>query len=308
MLDLRRLRIFAAVAEAGSFTGAASTLFLTQPAVSQQMAILEREAGVALLERVPRGIRLTPAGELLAERTAALLSEMHTLEEDLRQFGAGTQEIHLAAFPTAGADLVPLAIRAFRERRPDVRIVLNPAHANDVVAQMHAARIQLGLVWDYDFSPQQQDASFVRIELLADPLEVVLPLDHPAADECDVALRDLAEESWIVRSHRPPNAQAFEQMCRMAGFEPRIAFRTDNYQAVQGLVAAGAGIGLVPRLSLVPRRPDIAVVQMAAPTFSRRIAVLAFPEAHRSTAVDDLIDVLRSTADELRRSAGADGR
>ena len=302
MLDLRRLRIYAAVAESGSFTAAATALFLSQPAVSQQMAILEREAGVPLLERVPRGIRLTPAGQLLAERGTRLLAEVDEIEDELRRLGAGVREVHLGAFPTAGADLVPLAIRAYRERHPDVRVVLTPAHASDVVAQLHSSRITVGLVWDYDFAPQAPDAAFDRVELLADPLRIVLPEDHPAAGEREVAMRDLAEEPWIVRAHRPPYAQAFEQMCRIAGFEPQVAFRTDNYQAIQGLVAAGAGIGLVPRLSLTPRRRDVVSVPMAAPAFSRRIAALAVPAATRPSTVDDLLDVLRTTGDALQRS------
>ena len=302
MLDLRRLRIYAAVAESGSFTAAATALFLSQPAVSQQMAILEREAGVPLLERMPRGIRLTPAGQLLAERATRLLAEVDEIEDELRRLGAGVREVHLGAFPTAGADLVPLAIRAYRERHPDVRVVLTPAHASDVVAQLHSSRISVGLVWDYDFAPQAPDAAFDRVELLADPLRIVLPEDHPAAGEREVAMRDLAEEPWIVRSHRPPYAQAFEQMCRIAGFEPQVAFRTDNYQAIQGLVAVGAGIGLVPRLSLTPRRRDVVSVPMAAPAFSRRIAALAVPAATRPSTVDDLLDVLRTTGDALQRS------
>jgi DNA-binding transcriptional LysR family regulator len=302
MLDLRRLRIFAAVAETGSFTAAATALYLTQPAVSQQMAILEREAGVPLLERVPRGIRLTPAGQLLAERAGRLLAEMDELEEDLRRFGAGVREVHLSAFPTAGADLVPLAIRAFRERHPDIRVVLTPAHADEVVASLQSARISVGLIWEYDFAPQSHDPAFDRVELLTDPLRVVLPTAHPLAGEGEIALRDLAEEPWIIRAHRPPYETAFEQMCRIAGFEPRVAFRTDNYQVIQGLVAAGAGIGIVPRLSLTPRRQDVVEMTMAAPAFSRRVAALAGPAATRPSTVDDLLDVLRVTADTLQRS------
>jgi DNA-binding transcriptional LysR family regulator len=302
VLDIRRLRIFAAVVEGGSFTAAASTLYLSQPAVSQQMAILEREVGVVLLERVPRGIRLTPAGELLAKRTESLLSELSVIEDELHRFGAGVQEVHLGAFPTAGADLVPMAIRRYRDLHPGIRVVLTPAHANDVVAQLHASRIQIGLVWDYDFAQQADDPAFERVELLADPLLAVLPPEHPAAGEDEVRLHDLAEESWIVRAHRQPYSQAFEQMCRITGFEPRIAFRTDNYQSVQGLVAAGIGVGLVPRLSLAPRRTDVVVLPLAAPSFSRRIAALAVPEAVRSSAADAMLDVLRATGELLRRT------
>ncbi|MGH3279179.1 MAG: LysR family transcriptional regulator [Trebonia sp.] len=303
MFDLRRLRIFAAVVDGGSFTAAASALFLSQPAVSQQMAILEREAGVPLLERLPRGIRLTAAGELLAERTSRLLAEMEAIEEELRRLGDGIQEVHLGAFPTAGADLVPLTISAYRERHPDVRVVLTPAHANDVIAQMHSSHISVGLVWDYDFAPHVLTPSgFDRVELLADPMRVIVPTGHEAALEREIALRDLAEEPWIVRAHRPPYAQVFEQMCRIAGFDPQIAFRTDDYQAIQGLVAARVGIGVAPRLSLAPLRQDVVAVPMAPPTFSRRIAALAVPAENRPSTVDDLLDVLRATADMLQRA------
>jgi DNA-binding transcriptional LysR family regulator len=268
------------------------------------MAILEREVGVPLLVRVPRGIQLTDAGKLLADRAARLLTETAEIEDELRRFGQGTREVALGAFPTAGADMVPLAIREFRRRHPDVRVLLTPAHANDVVAQLHSSRIAVGLVWDYDFAPQATDPIFERVELLADPLRVVLPADHPAACEREIALRDLAEEPWIVRAHRPPYQQAFEHMCRIAGFEPRVAFRTDNYQSIQGLVAAGIGLGLAPRLSLTPRRPDVVPIPVAAPSFSRRIAALAVPGNNRPSTVDDLLDVLRTTADTLYRSPG----
>jgi DNA-binding transcriptional LysR family regulator len=302
VLDLRRLRIYAAVAEGGSFTAAASALGLSQPAVSQQMAILEREAGVTLFERVPRGMRLTPAGELLAERTARLLAEADALEDELRHLGAGTREVRLGAFPTAGADLVPLAIRAYRERHPDVRLVVTPVHADEAEAHLRSSRISVGLVWDYDFSPQPAGPEFERAELLADPLRVIVPAGHPAAGRREVALRDLAEEPWIVRAHRPTNTSAFEHMCRIVGFEPRVAFRTDNYQAIQGLVAAGIGLGVAPRLSLAPRRGDIVAVPMAAPAFSRRIAALTAAQASRPSTVDDLLDVLRMTGDALSGS------
>jgi DNA-binding transcriptional LysR family regulator len=93
-------------------------------------------------------------------------------------------------------------------------------------------------------------------------------------------------------------------MCRIVGFEPRVAFRTDNYQSIQGLVAAGIGLGLAPRLSLTPRRPDVVGVPVAAPAFSRRIAALAVPGANRPSTVDDLLDVLCTVADTLYRSPG----
>jgi DNA-binding transcriptional LysR family regulator len=181
-------------------------------------------------------------------------------------------------------------------------VVLTPSHGHDVIAQVHSSLIAVGLMWDFDFAPLVTDSSFDRIELLSDPMCAVLPPDHPLAANPTVTLLELATEQWIIRSHRPPYAHSFEQMCRIAGFEPQVAFRTDNYQSIQGLVAAGVGIGLVPRLSLTPRRRDVVSVPMAPPAFSRRIAALAMPAATRPSTVDDLLDVLRATADTLQHS------
>jgi DNA-binding transcriptional LysR family regulator len=227
---------------------------------------------------------------------------MTETEEELGSFGDGRQEVHLGAFPAAGADLVPMAIRAMRERHPNVHVALTVSHGHDVIAQLHSSRVSVALTWDFDFAPQATDPAFERVGLLADPLCVVLPADHPFAGNKEVALRDLAAEQWIIRAHRPPYVESFEQMCRIAGFEPTVAFRTDNNHSIQGLVAAGIGPGLAPRLSLVPTRGDVVVLPLAAPAFTRRIAALAMPPAGRSPIISDLLNVLRAAANELRWS------
>lgn len=302
MLDLWRLRIFMSVVEGGSFTAAAGQLFLSQPAVSQQMATLQREVGVALLERTSRGISLTAAGQVLAERAATLLAAMSATEEELHRFGAGVPEVRLGVFPTAGADLAPLAIRMHRERHPKTKIALTPIHGCDSAAQVIASHIDIGLIWDYDYALQPTDPALERLELLADPLRIVLPVDHPLATESAVALHDLAEEEWVVRDHLPPYAHAFEAMCRIVGFEPHIVFRTDNYQAVQGLVAAGIGVGIVPQLSLAPCRSDIVLLPLISPAFSRRIAAITLRKAERPVVIDGMLHILSLAAEDLRRS------
>src|SRR6202034_2925533 len=129
---------------------------------------------------------------------------------ELRRFGAGMPEVRLGVFPTAGADLAPIAIRMHRERCPTTKVTLTPVHWCDVAAQVIASQIDIGLIWDYDFALQPTDPVLERLELLADPLRVVLPVDHPVSSETAVALRDLAEEEWVVRGHLPPYAHAFE--------------------------------------------------------------------------------------------------
>jgi DNA-binding transcriptional LysR family regulator len=297
VLDTRRLRIFCTVAEEGSFTAAAARLHLTQSAISQQMAILEREAGIALVERCPRGIRLTQAGRLLAERARSLLSELATLEHELHRLGERPASVHLGVFSTAGAYLIPLVVQEYRQRHSDALLVLHACQPDELAAQLADGAVTVGLTWDYDFAPRPMDM-LERHHLLDDPMCVLLPAGHPlAADpEQPLRLRDLAAEAWVARPHRAPYADAFEVMCRIAGFEPDVVFRTEDYPSLQGLVAAGVGLAVAPRLSLVAQRPDVVAVPFEEPAVSRRIHAATLPETRRDPLVGQLLDVLREVS------------
>lgn len=300
MLDVRRLRILVAVADYGSFTAAALHLHLTQSAVSQQMALLEREAHVGLVDRQPRGVQLTPAGELLVERTRELLGMLANIESELHELRAGPAPVRLGTFPTAGANLIPLALRQFRQRCPDGEVIVSPVRSSEPIGQMlRDGELHIGLVWDYDIVPRPAESGLEETHLLDDPLHVVVPAQHPLAGAGQLNLEDLADEAWIVRDHRPPNHQAFETMCRIAGFEPHVVFRTDDYQSAQGLVAAGIGVCLMPTLAFSGLRPDIAVLQLGQPAFHRRIMAISLREGLRSVTDQALLRVLVETARTL---------
>jgi DNA-binding transcriptional LysR family regulator len=293
MLDVRRLQIFAAVAEHGSFTAAAEALFMTHSAVSQQMALLERQLGLQLVTRRPRGVELTDAGRLLADRSRALLGSIAGIEREMRDLTARHTCVRLAAFPTAAADLIPRVVRDYQKRFPDVRVELRSVHAGDVAACLRDGNVHLGLVWDYDFAPRAFAADIERIHLADDPLFALFPVDHPLAGEASVALPDLAGETWAVRAHRPPYDEAFTTMCRLAGFEPDIGFVTEDYQSAQGLVAAGIGIGIVPLLSLATQHPEVIAVPIAPPAPCRRIAAVRLRDADHPEAARQMLEVLR---------------
>jgi DNA-binding transcriptional LysR family regulator len=300
MLDVRRLRIFVAVAEEGTLTAAAQRLYLTQSAVSQQMSALEREVGVTLLRRVSRGVTLTRAGEVLLARSRGLFGELSTIEQEMRGFGDSPQEIRLGAFATMGVELLPVALKSFRVRRPDVRVVLSSVHGDDVPARLRDGDLHVVLVWDYDFAPRPVDRDLARLTLPDDPLRVVLPVGHPLADDERVDLAALSGERWVVRAHRAPYEDAYETMCRIAGFEPDIAFRADDYQSLQGLVAAGMGVSLVPGLSLAPHRDDVVSRPLGTPAFCRRVNAMTLHDARGLAPVAEFLDVLRSSADVVR--------
>jgi DNA-binding transcriptional LysR family regulator len=298
VLDVRRLRIFTAVAEGGSFTAAAQSLYLTQSAVSQQMSLLEHELGVPLFRRLPRGVELTPAGQLLAKRSKGLFAEMHSMEQSMRHYGVGTEEIRLGAFASAGVELLPQALRGYARRHPEVHVELRWPGTGDVLGLLRDGDVHLMLMWDYDFDPLPVDPIFTQIHLQYDPLVVILPADHALVGRADIALTELANERWIARSHRAPyDNTAFEKMLRMAGLEPDIAFRADDYHSLQGLVAAGFGVSLAPLLSVTPHRPDIAVLPTRGTSFARRITVVTLPGTERYETVKDLIDILRESSE-----------
>ncbi|MEW2544265.1 LysR family transcriptional regulator [Streptomyces sp. NPDC047002] len=299
MLDVRRLQIFLAVAEEGSVTAAAQRLYLTQSAVSQQVQALERELDVQLLRRVARGVRLTPAGAALAGHARDLFGRLTTVEEEIRSFAGGSREIRLGAFASAGVELLPQALRAFRAERPDVRVLLNSVHADDPQAGLRDGLFQSVLTWEYDFSPQAAGRALVQWHLPDDPLRAVLPLGHPLAGRDEIPLAELADERWVVRAHRAPYAEAYETMCAAAGFTPAVAFRTDDYQSLQGLVAAGMGVSIAPALSLLPHREDIAVVRLAAPAPARRVTALTLTDPGAGTPLRELLEILGDTARSL---------
>ena len=154
MLDTRRLKLFCVVAETGSITAAASRVHLTQPAISQQIALLEREIGAPLIERLPRGIRLTEPGKLLAERGRAILRELAGLEEQVRASATERAQIRLGVFSTAGANLVPRLVQAYRLEYPQTRLILHASQPEALEAELNEGLIDVGLSWDYDFLPR----------------------------------------------------------------------------------------------------------------------------------------------------------
>jgi DNA-binding transcriptional LysR family regulator len=299
VLEVRRLQIFAAVAERGSFTAAAEALFMTHSAVSQQMALLERQLGVPLMRRGPRGVELTEPGKLLAERSTGLLGTLASIEREMRDLKARHAAVRLGAFPTAGADLIPRVVREFSRQHPDTKVVLRSAHAADIPAALRESDIHLGLVWDYDFLPRTIPADLEYLPLVDDPLYVLLPADHPLAAEAEVDLLEFAGETWVVRGHNPPYDEAFTTMCRLAGFEPQIGFVTEDYLSAQGLVAAGIGVSAAPRLALVTGRPDVVAVPIAGLAPHRRIGAVRLLNSPHPPAAQQMLQVLREVATEV---------
>lgn len=305
MLDVRRLRVLREVAAHGSFSAAAEALSYTQSAVSQQIAALEREAGARLVERSARGVKLTDAGRALMTHTDAILARLADAEEELQAInGLRGGRLRLAAFPSACATLMPLAVATFRERHPGVELSLVPAEPDEGLALLRAGEVDIALSIEATFTPPRTDAADLDAHpLLDDPMYIMLPRGHPLASRSRLKLADLADEAWMIGTTSTcPDTSIFLRACQVAGFEPNIAFNLDDYNAIQGFVAAGMGISFIPDLALINVRDDLVIRSFGTgrPPV-RRIVALTLADSYRSPAKQAMLDVL----DEVAADFGA---
>jgi len=316
MLDPRSIEMLLAVAAHGSFAGAASALSFTPSAISQRMRMLERDAGVQLFERSPRGVRLTAAGQALARRAETMRRELIDARAELDALAeAGTGQLMFGSFPTATAAFVARAIASYRRRHPTFELEVTDGEPYESVARLRARTLDLAVVFELDSWPPTRDydgnavadADEVVLEsLFDDPFSLLLPADHDLAKEADeVRLEQLTSER-IIGS--PPGCAPWgmdlEQVCEAAGVQLEFAahYRSADFQAQQALVAAGLGVSLLPRLAQAALRDDVVVRPlMNAPV--RQIS-LAWPAgAYRTPAAEAMAQVVRAEAADARLAA-----
>jgi molybdate transport repressor ModE-like protein len=302
MLDVKRMRILKEVADRGSFSAAAEALSYTQSAVSQQIAALEREAGTQLVTRGSRGIRLTEAGEALVRHADAILTRLADAEAELEAIaGLRGGRLRMSAFPTVGATLMPLAIATFRERHPDIELTVRQLEPEDSLPLLKCGELDIALT----IEPNQvhDTEGLESMFLLDDPMFAALPLNHPLANKSRVRLKDLSKESWISTTDACSCASLVRTHCIRMGFEPQITFESDDYLAIQGLVAAGVGVSLIPTLALTTVRDDIVIRDLGNEAPVRKIAAATLPGAHRSPAAKAMLDVLQQVSTQYAKPA-----
>jgi DNA-binding transcriptional LysR family regulator len=298
VLDLRRLHVLRAVAREGSFSAAARALDYTQPAVSHHVARLEAEVGTPLLVRTARGVRLTEAGQALVEHTEAVLARLESAEDEIAAIaGLRAGRVRLAAFPSASATLVPAAARMLQAAHKEITISLTEAEPPEALALLREGEVDVALAFGYPESDLVPASDCEVVPLLDDQLVVVLRRRRRARS---VRLSDLAEETWITGCERC--RAHLLHLARQAGFQPRIAYETDDYVTVQSLVAAGLGVALLPSLALVAhRRDDIATMPLAEPA-TRQIAAVLLAAARHPPAINAMVNALRTASTAITNS------
>ena len=294
MLDVRRLKVLREVAARGSFSAAADALHFTQSAVSQQIAALEREAGTTLVERNARGVRLTEAGEILVRHTDVILARLADAEAELEALsGLKAGRLRLAAFPSAASSIAPEAIARFRALHPSVELSMIPAEPDEGEEKLRAGEVDIALTIETTWGECETDRTFERTQLLDDPMFVCLPRDHHLASKAKLRLEDLRDESWLLGTTGScPDASIFLRACERAGFEPTIGFNSDDYAAIQGFVAAGIGVSLIPDLALTSVREDVIIRSLTPRAPMRRIMGATLAGGYRSAATTAMLEIL----------------
>jgi DNA-binding transcriptional LysR family regulator len=296
MLDVRRLKVLREVARQGSFSAAAEALSFTQPAISRQIAALELEAGTQLVDRRARGVRLTPAGELVLEHAEVILDRLTMAETQLEALaGVAGGRLRLGTFGTANATLIPLAIRAFGAEHPGVELQLVEGLSATLMRRLAAGEVDLAVVSDHQPLPPDDE---VELEHLMDePLYLALPADHRLVDAPVVRMADLRDETW-VEGRQEVSAGPLLAAAHAAGFEPRIGFEAEQWLGKQGLVAAGVGVTLIPTVALATVREDIVLRSLGEDAPVRRLFLATQACGYRAPAVEPMKAILRQVAAE----------
>ncbi|MET8988458.1 LysR family transcriptional regulator [Nonomuraea wenchangensis] len=286
MLDVVRLRVLLAVARKGSVTAAAKELHYSQPSVSHHLARLEAETGARLVQRVGRGIRLTEAGWLLAERAAEIIGRLDDAAEELAaHVGLRTGRVRLAAFPSSLGTFVPRAVTALKAGHPGLRLDLTEAEPPQALRLLRAGRADVAVIFRYD-DTAPEERGITMISLMDDPGYLVA--DRPV----DGDLAAHADASWIAGCERCRSHLL--DVCARAGFAPRVSFTSDDIVAVQALVASGLGLTMLPGLALrAHRHPGVEVAEIAGS--SRHVYAAVHGEPPHPPPTEALLHALRKS-------------
>jgi DNA-binding transcriptional LysR family regulator len=306
MLDPRRLALLRQVARHGSFSAAATALYLTQPAVSRQIAKLEKEAGVRLIERTPRGLRLTEAGHVAVERAEAIAGHLAAAEAEIEAIATlGGGRLRMSAFPTAASTIVLDALQEFRRKHPTVELTFVESGTNAGLRRLRAGEVDVALAFREHGRPAPDEWADLEAELLmVDPLFVALAKNHPLAGKTAIRLRDLADDGWIQAVQAGPGGITY-QACLAAGFEPRIVALSDHAHITQGLVALGIGVTMISSFSVPRARRDIVVRPLKPDGPKRDVYTVTLPGRLPPPAIRAMVRILQKVAG--RYSVGAGG-
>ncbi len=282
-IDLRRLRVLRMLDQHGTVSAAATALHLTPSAVSQQIAGLARDTGVQLLEKRGRGVRLTARARRLLEHAAVIEQQLQVARADLASWDAGDAgHVGIASLSTGITAIVAPALKSLRASHPGLSVTVNESEPPQLFTDLELGDVDIAVTVHHTPGPPVTDPRYHRVDLLVDPLDAVLPADHPAAHPDGVRLTDLADQPWVSGYPGGSCARLTEAVCANAGFTPDVRHHVGDWVALGALVASGAGCRAgAPRGPAACRSPGLAVVPVLGTPAARHFyaAVRAGAEA-----------------------------
>jgi len=302
VLDVRRLRLLRELAARRTVTAVAEALSYTPSAVSQQLAALERDAGVPLIERVGRGVQLTEAGRRLVVHAEAVMARLEAAEADLaRSSGDVSGRVRVASFQTAAHALVIPALGALAGRHPELSCELVQAEAEDALPALRLGDVDMVLAEEYDHAPRPRDPALEHRDLCRDALVFAVPAGHPAARKDAIAFADLRGDAWAGGETGTAWNDMIERACRsIGGYEPDVRHNVDDVRLILSLVAGHGAVGLVPELGLHNEIEGFVWRPPAEGPLDRRI----FTAVRGGTAERPALEAVRAALAEQARALG----
>jgi DNA-binding transcriptional LysR family regulator len=299
MLDLHRLRLLREVHDRGTVHGAARALGYTPSAISQQLSVLEREAGTPLLERIGRNVRLTTAGQVLVRHASTLLEGVEAAEAELATVAAGRIAglVRVASFQSAFLRIVAPAIRALATTHPDIRVEASELEVEQAAPALRLQQLDVMIGDEYDGQPRAVHADLHRESLLREHIRVVLPEDHPEAAAERVQLARLADVPWASCQPGTGHREMQVRVCReLGGFEPDLRYSSDDFLILLELVRTTGAGALLPDLVLAHGTAGVAVRLPAEGEVGRGVFLLT--RRTQTPTVAAVADALRTAASQ----------
>jgi DNA-binding transcriptional LysR family regulator len=307
VLNVSRLRVLRELAHRGSIAAAAEALWLTPSAVSQQLSALERETGVQLVERAGRGVKLTAAGELLADRSERVFEALDEARSALQALQTlPTGRLRVASFPSVVRLVVPPVLARLRERFPELLVEVEDLEGEQSLEAVRLGHLDVAVIDDLTWSAGRHESLYTT-KLFATPLVVVFATAHRLAGRSSVAWADLAAEPQVTEHRSSVFARSVEAECRRAGFEPRVHARVHDAGAMLALVEGGGMIAVLPKLAVIGQPHDVQWRRLTPVVERRLIAVTRIGHEHLPAARELVDELSQLTPDAVRpRSAPPD--
>lgn len=298
MLSTTRLRILREVATRGTAAAAAKALFLTPPAVTYQLAALEREVGVPLLDRTSRSIRLTTAGHRLVQHADTILANCESALADVRGLSeqvCGT--VRLSTFRTAAGGVTLAALLLLSREYPDLEVLTSDLEPAEAVSALRAGQLDIAMSYEWGITSKRRLAGIDRHALFSEPVVLVLPSGRPVA--APARLQDFAREPWCIAQDEEHGRRVVEHVAHTCGFEPRVVFESDNFRAIGSAVESGLGVGLVPLMTDL-RGLDVVIQPLSDPRMNRCVFAAVRQGSGEAPAIRAVLDALSAPACAVR--------